>query len=110
MDPVDEAVKVGAFQSVAGLAEQGHNCGARVATNHRDVLIRGISVLMLRDKSACADDVQGSDTEETFRVVDVHCFEDFGSDRYCAVDGVGNDENVGFRSGGGNAFCEVADD
>lgn len=81
-----------------------------MTTNDRDILVGGISVLMLRDKSACADDIQGSDTEKTFRVVDVRCLEDFGSNRDCAIDGVGDDENIGLRCGSGNAFCEVAND
>jgi len=81
-----------------------------VSTHHRDVLVRWVGVLELADEAARTYDVQGSDTEEALRVVDVLALEDLGADGHRAVDGVGDDEHVGVWAGIGGGFGEVADD
>ena len=65
---------------------------------------------MLRDETACADNIEGGNTEKTLGVVCAFGFEDLGADGYGAVDWVCNDENVGFWGGVCNGFGEVSND
>ena len=76
-----------------------------MAADDGDVLICWVGALMLRDKAAGADDVEGCYAKEPLWVVDALCLENFGGDWDCAVDGVGDDEDVGFGCALCNALC-----
>ena len=62
---------------------------------------------MLRDETACADNIEGCNAKETFGVICAFRLEDFGADRHSAVDGVGDDQYVGVWSGVCDGFGEV---
>ena len=79
-------------------------------TNDCNVLISGVSALVLRDEAASADDVKGGDTEETLWVVGAFGFKYFGADGNSGVDGIGDDENIGLWGGIRNSLCQVSDD
>jgi hypothetical protein len=64
----------------------------------------------LGDEAGGADDVEGGHAEELLGVVDTLALEDLGCDRDGAVDGVGDDEDVGVGAVVGGVFGEVADD
>ena len=81
-----------------------------MATDDRDVFVRRVGVLELADETAGAHDVEGGDTEEALGVVDALALEDLGGDGDGAVDGVGDDEDVGVGARVGGGFGEVADD
>lgn len=65
---------------------------------------------MLRDETACADNIEGCNAEETFGVVCALGLEDLGADGNSAVDRVGNDENVRVWGGVCDGFGEISDD
>ena len=65
---------------------------------------------MLGDEARGADDVKGGDTEETLGVVDTSLLQDLGGDGNGAVDGVGDNEDVGLGRVLGDGLGEVADD
>lgn len=82
---------------------------------------------LLRDEGRCTDDVEGCDTEDAsqtcvktaemkrrflselpFRVEDAVLLENFGNYGHGGVDGVGNNENEGLGSMGGNTGSKIA--
>lgn len=79
-------------------------------SHNRDVFVSGIRALVLRDKTTCADNIEGSNAEETLGVVYTLGLEDLGADRYSAVDRVGDDENVGVWGGVCDGFGEITND
>lgn len=109
LDALDE-VSVGGELGVAGLAEEGDDGHAGVATDNGDVLIGGVGALELGDEAGGTDDVKGGDTKQALGVVDSTGLEDLGADGDGGVDGVGNDEDVGVGAGLGAGLGEVADD
>jgi hypothetical protein len=99
-----------------------------VASNDGDSLIGGVGALDLRDEAGSTDDVEGGDTEQALGVVDTLGLEDLrdngdgGVDLYSisivfsphkyrlvATYRVGNDKDVGIRSGLSSGLGEVAD-
>jgi hypothetical protein len=74
------------------------------------VAVGRVGLLDLGDEAAGADDVEGGHTEELLGVVDTLGLEDLGGDWDGAVDGVGDDEELGLGGvlSGGNG--EIADD
>lgn len=80
-----------------------------MASNNSNVLVCGIGALVLGNEAARAHDVEGGDAEEALGVVDACGFENLGGDGDGGVDGVGDDEDVGFGGGRGDGFSEVAD-
>ncbi len=81
-----------------------------MSANDSNVLLRWICALDLGDEAAGADDIEGGDTEEFFGVVNTLALEDFRCDGDGAVDGVGDDEDVGVGAIVGAGFGEFADD
>ena len=65
---------------------------------------------MLRDETACADNIEGGDAEETLRVVYAFGFEDFGADWDGTVDRIRDNEDIGIWSCVCNGFGEVPND
>ncbi len=65
---------------------------------------------MLRDETACADNIEGRNAEETFGVVCSFGLEDFGTDGNGTVDRICDDENIGIWGGVCNGFGEVPND
>ena len=92
------------------MAEQRDDGCAGVAADNGDVLVGRVAALDLGDEAGCTDDVKSGHTEEALRVVDALRLEDLAGDGDCAVDGVGDDEDVRFWSGIGGGFGEVPDD
>ena len=94
---------------VLALGEEGDDGDTGVSTNDGNGLISRVGLLDLGDEAGCADDIEGGDTEEALGVVDAGLLEDLSNDGDGAVDGVGDDEDVGVggRLGGGNG--QVAD-
>lgn len=109
LDTVHE-LGVGGQLGVGGLAEQGDDGNARVATNDGDVLIGRVGVLELGDEARGTDNVEGGDTEEALGVVDATGLEDLGDNGDGGVDGVGDDEDVGLGAGLGAGLGQVTDD
>jgi hypothetical protein len=123
---VDVVVELLALEGVAGLGEQGHDGGAAVAADDRDVLGCGVRVLELGDEARGADDVEGGDAEEALGVVDALGLEDLGGDGdggvdlgllvagyeifYCDMYRVGDDQDVGFGCVLGGGLGQIADD
>ena len=62
-----------------------------MSSYNRNILISGIRILMLRNETACANDVEGCYAEETLGVVDAFGLEDLGADGYSAVDRICDD-------------------
>lgn len=62
---------------------------------------------MLRDETACADNIEGCNAEETLGVVCAFRLENFGADGHGAVDGVGDDQYVSVWSSVCDGFGEV---
>ena len=81
-----------------------------MASHNGDVFVSGIRALMLRNETACADHIEGCDTKKALGVVYSFRFEDLGTDRYSAVDGVRDHENICVRGGVCDGFGEVTDD
>ena len=96
--------------SVLALGEEGDDGDTGVSTNDGDGLISGVGLLDLGDEAGCADDIEGGDTEEALGVVDALLLEDLSNDGDGAVDGVGDDEDVGVRGGLGSGLGQIADD
>ena len=93
------------------LAEKRHNRLTRMSTNNRDRRLRRVLLARdLRHERLRAHDVERGDAEQLRWVEDARVLEDFGRDGHRAVDGVGDDEEVGFGAEFGGAFDEVADD
>ena len=65
---------------------------------------------MLRDETACADNIEGCDAEETLRVVCAFGFEDFGANWDSTIDRVCNDKDIGVWGSVCNGFGEVPND
>lgn len=80
LDAPDVVVKLLALELVAGLGEQGDNCGTRVTTDDGDVLVGGVRALQLGDEARGTDDIESGDTEEALGVVDTLGLEDLGGD------------------------------
>ena len=78
--------------------------------NNRNVLIGRIRGLVLRDETACADDIEGCDTEETLGVVCAFGFEDFGANRDGTVDRICDDKNISVWGSIRDGFGEVPND
>ena len=81
-----------------------------MSSNDSDVLIGGISALVLGDEAAGSDNIESGHAEKSLRVVDAFRFEDFSADWYGGVDGVGDDEDIGIGASVGTGFGKVADD
>lgn len=71
---------------MVGLREEGHDGDAGVAADDGDGFVGGIRGVDLCEEARGADDVEGRDAEEAFRVVDAFGFEDFGADGDGGVD------------------------
>lgn len=94
---------------MAALAEERDDGDTGVTTNDGDILVLGVGVLKLADESAGANDIEGGNTEETPGVVDTTGLENLGADGDGGVDGVGDDEEVGFRARLGGGLGKIAD-
>lgn len=81
-----------------------------MASDDSDILVRRVGALVLRDETAGANNIKGSDAEELLGIVDSFRLEDLGADWDGGVDWVGNDKDVGFRRGVGAGFGEVTND
>jgi hypothetical protein len=110
LDALDVGGKVLALEVVAALAEQRDDGLAGVATNDNDVLVGRVGALVLGDEARGANDIKSGDTEETLGVVDTGLLQDLSGDRNGAVDGVGDNEDVGLGGVLGDRLGEVADD
>jgi hypothetical protein len=109
LDALDVSGKVLALEVVAALAEQRDDGLAGVATNDNDVLVGRVGALVLGDEAGGADNIEGGDTEETLGVVDTGLLQDLSGNRDGAVDGVGDNEDVGLGRVLGDGLGEVAD-
>jgi hypothetical protein len=79
LDAVDQRVELVAYDiGVTGLGDQRYDSDTRVAANDGDVLIGRVGGLDLGDETGGADDIEGSDTEQTLWIVDTLALEDFG--------------------------------
>lgn len=92
------------------LGEKGDDGDTGVTTDDGDGLISGVGLLDLGDEAGSADDIEGGDTEEALGVVDAGLLEDLSNDGDGAVDGVGDDEDVGVRGRLSGGLGQVADD
>lgn len=107
------AVQEGSIANKVGvlaLGEEGNDGDTGVTTNDGDGLISGVGLLDLGDEAGCADDIEGGDTEEALGVVDASLLEDLSNDGDGAVDGVGDDQDVGVRCRLSGGLGQVADD
>lgn len=109
LDTLDE-LGVGAQVGVVALAEKRNNGDTGVTTNNSDLLIGGVGTLELADETGSANDIESGDTEQAFGVVDAASLEDLGADGHSRVDGVGDDQEVGLRSGLSGSLSKVTDD
>jgi hypothetical protein len=75
-----------AVKVLSRLREKGNDGRAGVATDNRDALVSRIGALDLANEAAGADDIEGSDSEQTLRVVDALGLEDLGGDWDGGVD------------------------
>lgn len=95
---------------VLALGEEGNDGDTGVTANDGDGLISRVGLLDLGDEAGSADDIEGGDTEEALGVVDTLLLEDLSNDGDGAVDGVGDDEDVGVGGRLGGGLGQVADD
>ena len=94
-----------------GQTPQRHNRLPRMSSNNRNYrLTRVLLARELRHECLSPHHVKSGDAEQLLGVEDAGGFEDLGRDGNGAVDGVGDDEDVGVGAVGGDAFDEVADD
>ena len=113
LDAVDERGELvgGDGDGGLGLAEEGHDGLARVATNDGDGGLLGVlGAGDLGNEGLGADDVEGGDTEQALGVEDTLGLEDLGGDRDGGVDGVGDDEDEGLGGDIGDDLNEALDD
>ncbi len=103
-------VQLFTLKIVAALRKEWDDGSAGVASNNGDVLVRRISAFDLGNEATRADDVERGYTKQTLRIVDTSAFVYLGGDGDGAVDGVGDDEHVGFRRMIGGSFGKIADD
>lgn len=87
LNAVDKSIElISCDVGMARLRDQWHDGDSRVTTNHRDVLIGGVTALDLRDESGGTDDIEGGDTKETLGVVDTLGLEDLADNGDGGVD------------------------
>lgn len=92
------------------LREQGYNGGATVSTDNGDMGIGWRDVADPRKESSSSDDVEGGYAKYVSGVEDIRLFEGSGDDGDGGVDGVGNDEDIGFWGDFGDDFDQAFDD
>lgn len=94
-----------------GLAEEGHDGLARVATNDGDGEVLGIGLANdFSDECLSTNDIERGDTEQALGVEDSLGLKNLSSDGDSRVDGVGDDQDVGFGGNIGNGLDEALDD
>ena len=82
-----------------------------MATNDWDSqILRVLRANDLSDEGLGADDIEGGDTEQALRVENSLGLEDLGGDGDGRVDGIRDDQDVGFGSDLGDDFNETFDD
>lgn len=87
LDAVDQVVELLAGDiGVPRLGDQRNDGDAGVATDDGDVLVGRVGFLDLGDEAGGADNVKGSDAEETLGVVDALALEYLGNDGNGGVD------------------------
>ena len=67
-----------------------------MATDDGDFAFVGVNAGDFGEEAGGTDDVEGGDAEDAAGVVDAGFLEDLGDDGDGRVDGVGDDEDVGF--------------
>ena len=112
LDSLDESLVLLSLDilSLRGLAQDGDNCDTRVSTDDGDVNVLGVGLLDLGQESGSSDNIKSGDTEKSLLVENVGLLEDLGEDWDGGVDGVGDDENVGFWSVLGDRLGKGLDD
>ncbi len=79
-----------------GLAEKGDDGDTGVAADHGDDAFLGVSSRDTAEETRSTDDVEGCHTEEATRVEDAGFLEGRCDNGNGGVNGVGDDEDVGF--------------
>ena len=78
------------------LGQERHNRNSRVPTNHMDIDLGRLKTLDRRDKSRGPHNIERSNSKEFLGIKDAGLFQDFGKDGNSRVDGIRNDQKVGF--------------
>jgi hypothetical protein len=113
LDTVDKSLVLvgGDLDSRVGLADEGQDGLARVATDNGDGQLLGLGLAdNLGNKGLGTDNVEGGDTKEALGVEDLLGLEDLGGDGDGGVDGVGDDEDEGLGGNLGNDLDQALDD
>ena len=91
------------------LGKEGDNGGTRVTTDNGDDGVLGARAGDFGKETSGTDNVEGGDTEDAAGVVDTSFLEDLRDDGDGAVDGVGDDEDVGLGSNAADCRSEIPD-
>ena len=92
------------------LGKEGDDGGTRVTTDNGDDGVLRARAGDFGKETSGTDDIEGGDTENAAGVVDTSFLENLRDDGDGAVDGVGDDEDVGLGCDTADGGGEVTDD